>query len=293
MRLIGNAKGSSFFTQGELNVDSLVAGGIQVTNLRGPIWLEPNRVMLGSWTDPQLSGSGPRPVTAQVFGGTLSGDVNVALDESPRFAARVTLTDAKLADFAREAAPGLGRVSGRLHAGLSISGTAGQAHTYSGSGSVRLREADIYEVPLMLALLKLLRIRRPDSTAFTSSDIEFRVGGGRVYIDRADLNGDAVSLRGRGEIEFDRRVNMDFYTMVGRGDVRVPIITPVLGLASRQLLLIHLAGSLDHPEAEQKAFPGLNDTLQQLFPEAGDAPSPWKVPSPADALRRTGILPRR
>ncbi len=293
VRLVGNAKGSSFFTQGELNIDSLIASDIQVTNLRGPIWLEPNRVMLGSWTDPQLSGGGPRPVTAQVFGGTLSGDVNVSLGESPHFAARVTLTDANLAEFAREAAPGLGRVSGRMHAGLSISGTAGEAHTYSGSGSVRLREADIYEVPLMFALLKLLRIRRPDSTAFTSSDIEFRVGGGRVNIDRADLNGDAISLRGRGEIEFDRRVNMDFYTMVGRGDVRVPIITPALGLASRQLLLIHLAGSLDQPDAERKALPGLNDTLQQLFPEAGDAPSPWKIPSPADALRRTGILPRR
>ena len=139
-----------------------------------------------------------------------------------------------------------------------------------------------------------MSVRRPNKTAFNNSDIDFRIQGDRLYFDRLDFKGDAITLKGNGEMDLDRNLNLEFYTLVGRDEVRVPVITPMLGLASQQLLLIQVAGTLEHPELNKKAFPGLNDTLKQLFPEAQDAQT-WKGPtlvSPAEALRRSGLMRR-
>ena len=116
---------------------------------------------------------------------------------------------------------------------------------------MRLRDADLYEVPVMLALLKLLSIRRPDTTAFNNSDIDFRIQGDRFYFDRLDFKGDAITLKGNGEMDLDRNLNLQFYTLVGRDDIRVPVLTPMLGLASQQLLLIQVGGTVDKPELKQ------------------------------------------
>ena len=89
-----------------------------------------------------------------------------------------------------------------------------------------------------------------------------------IYLDRLDFHGDAITLKGTGEMDWQRHINLQFYTMVGRDEVQVPILRPLLGEASRQLMLIQVGGTLDAPEPTRQAFPGLNETLQQIFPEA-------------------------
>ena len=65
-----------------------------------------------------------------------------------------------------------------------------------------------------------------------------------------------------------RQLNLQFYTMVGRDELDVPVLRPLLGEASRQLMAIQVSGTLDRPQMTRQAFPGLNETLQQIFPEA-------------------------
>ncbi len=116
--------------------------------------------------------------------------------------------------------------------------------SWRGTGAIRLFEADIYEIPVMLALLKLLSIRQPDTTAFTNSEIDFRVQGEHVYLDRINFYGDAISLKGSGEMDLDRRIDLKFYSLVGRGELDMPIVRAVVRQASKQLLLIHVTGTL-------------------------------------------------
>jgi hypothetical protein len=140
-----------------------------------------------------------------------------------------------------------------------------------------------------------LSVKEPDTTAFTTADIDYRVQGDVIYMDHITLNGDLISLKGRGEMNLERQINLYFYSLVGRHDLHVPIVTPALGLASRQILLIHAGGTLDQPEVSRKAFPGINDTLQQMFPEVVNEPAPRapSLPRPREALERSGLLPRR
>jgi hypothetical protein len=160
-------------------------------------------------------------------------------------------------------------------------------------GKLWLRNADIYELPVMVALLKILSIKRPlDTTAFTASDIDFRINGEDVYLDRMVFDGDAISLKGTGEVNFDRRVHLNFYTLVGSESRRIPIVWPLLADASRRILMIEITGTLDEPVTTRHVLPGLNSTLQQLFSEELGGSPPNSPSGPPRASDRRSIFPR-
>ena len=50
---------------------------------------------------------------------------------------------------------------------------------------MRLRDADIYELSVVVALLKILRVKAPDRNAFSTSLVDFRIEGPRAYLDTA------------------------------------------------------------------------------------------------------------
>ena len=145
---------------------------------------------------------------------------------------------------------------------------AGLVDTLKGEGQVRLRQADIYQLPVMVALLSFLSLRPADTTAFTSSDIDFHVDGAQLYFDRIDFSGDAISLKGEGWMDLNRQINLSFYALVGRQEFQVPIVSALLAEASRNILRIQVAGSVDQPSVQRKALPELDETLQRIFPEA-------------------------
>jgi hypothetical protein len=129
---------------------------------------------------------------------------------------------------------------------------------------VRLRDADIYELPLVVAMLKMLRIKSPDLNAFGSSIVDFRIEGPRAYLDNIELSGDAISLVGNGEIDFDSNVHMTFRSIMGDSATQLPAMKRVLGGASGQFMLIHVDGTLPHPEMTSEAFPTLAAAIQKL-----------------------------
>ncbi len=295
VRLTGRYDQRGLQSRGELAIDSLDFHKVQLTRVSGPVSIDGSRVVFGAWTNLDQSAAPARQITASAFGGTLSGEAQVSLAGDGEFFVQGSLSDCDLARVSHEAMPQQRDITGKAHAGIRLTGNSKGTHTLRGEGVVRLRNADIYEVPLMISLLKLLSIREPDKTAFTTSDIDFRVQGDVVYFDRIDFNGDAISLKGRGEMNLQRHLNMYFYTMVGRQNLHLPIVRPAMGLASRQLMLIHVAGTLDQPELERKAFPGLNDTLQQIFPESPrkDPLPTTLLPKPNAATHPNNMLPRR
>ena len=122
----------------------------------------------------------------------------------------------------------------------------------------------------MVRTLKLVTGKPPDRTAFTSSDVDFRIEADRIYFDRIDFDGDAVSLDGRGEMSLDRQVSLTFGTTVGRDDYYTALVRPILKEAGRQLMVIEVSGTLDDPQVHRKPMPQLSERLQQIFPAEGE-----------------------
>ncbi len=268
VRLVGGADERGFACNGELEVDSVMVSGVQLTQVIGPLSVDGSRMLFGAWAQQANPQQLPRQITAKVFNGSVAGDAQVLFDTEQNFEVQAALTGADLASIAADKAPQRKELSGKAEGFVRLLGTRQGRHTWNGGGAIRLRDADIYEVPVMVSLLKLLSIRPPDKTAFTTADLDYRIQGEHIYLDRLDFHGDAITLKGTGEMDWQRHINLQFYTMVGRDEVQVPILRPLLGEASRQLMLIQVGGTLDAPEPTRQAFPGLNETLQQIFPEA-------------------------
>ena len=163
------------------------------------------------------------------------------------------------------------KISGTADAKVRLDGDQRGVDSLKGLGQIVLYDANIYEVPAMLAMLKLLKFKEPDTTAFTTSNMDFRVHGEDIYFDRIDFSGDSISLRGHGRMNLDTEIDFNFYTIVGRSEFVIPLISPLLGLASRQFLRIQIDGTLGQPNPPlREVLPGLSDALRQLFPELED-----------------------
>ncbi len=274
LRLAGQHDGRHYFSRGELSIDSFTWHDVQFTQLLGPIWIDDQRILLGTWVDrppaPQISGSSepsksaPRPLTAELFGGTATASAWIALAEIPHYGAHVELSAAELGEAARDMVPGRQNLRGKVWASADLRGAGRNTSTLGGRGRLALRDADIYELPLIVALLKILRIQEPDTNAFRSCDLKFRVEGNHIYFDPIHLSGDAISLEGAGEMDFQTAIRLTFRAMLGPTEERLPIIGDLLGGASEQIMLVRVGGTLQAPEVSKEAFPGVNQALQQL-----------------------------
>jgi hypothetical protein len=278
LHLEGQHDGQRLWSTGELEIDSLSFNDFWFTDLRGPLRIDDQQIILG--THALQRNVPPRRMTAKLYGGTVLGDLWVGLREQPHYVLQATLSDGDLERFAREQLVGKQRLKGRLNAGLVLSGRGAGLHAMEGYGEVGLREADIYELPLMVQLLSILSIRLPDNTGFTNSVAEFRIAGKHIYLDRIEFAGDAISLVGTGEMNLNSDIQATLSAIVGRSDWQLPVFKNVMGQASQQIMQIRVDGNLASPNIHREAFPGINQVLGQL--QAGMQPrvQPLPVPQP-------------
>jgi hypothetical protein len=262
IRLTGQSDGRSWRTQGDLALDSGMIRGIQLTAVQGPLVFDAEGVRLGAAA--ATSAGATRRLTARVAGGTLLVDGSVQTSATGGFGMTASLHDADLGRLMAETTGAGQRYKGRVHAGVELRGSRGGSHSLSGRGNVRLRDADLYELSVIMALFKILRIKAPDRNAFTSSLVDFRIEGPRAYLDNIELAGDAISLVGTGEVDFDGNLQLAFRSIMGDAQTQLPVMKRFLGGASGQFMLIHVGGTLAEPVTSTEAFPTLAAAVQKL-----------------------------
>lgn len=206
----------------------------------------------------------PGSLRSRMFGGNLKGDGWIAFGAVPKYGLHAELEGGSLVRCAQEMLPGKQNLRGTIYGVVDLRGQGRSTNLMQGRGSVQLRDADIYELPLMIALLKILSVRLPNTKAFSSSDIRFRIEGEHLYFDQLDFNGDAVSLLGKGEMDLQQNLRLTFHAILGRGELNMPVVREVFSGAGKQIMLIHVGGTLQNPEMRREALPGLNQALQQL-----------------------------
>ena len=289
VRLWGQTEGTGFKSRGELDLDSVTYQDFQFTDVRGPLLIDEKGVLLGRWSERGQPVADARRITASFYGGRLSADGWSTRGEPNRFNIYAELADADLQRLAGERFPGRQNLLGRVDGQINLQGAGRGWHNMSGEGSLQLREADIYELPQMVQLLSVLSMKPPAQTAFTTSQVDFDLVGGRFYFKRLQFVGDALSLYGRGEMDLERRVSANFYTMVGAH--RIPGLSELMGSASQQIMLVRASGTLDQLAITNEVFPGVNEFLQQLQTEL-QVPltgAPTTVPAPGTgAAKREG-----
>jgi hypothetical protein len=277
MRLVGRDDGTGAATAGELSIDSLVCNDFQLTNVHGPLWVDSSRCLLGEPAS-RLQGQPLRRMTADAYGGSLATNIELLHGDNPSYNVDLHLGGANLARFVNERLGGTHEMGGTVSGTLVLAGTGRSTQTLRGSGELHVVDANIYELPPLVAMLKVLYNRPPDVTAFNRCDMQFAIQGEHLHFQQLNLLGDAVSLYGNGDADLNRRLDLVFYTLIGRFD-QIPFWKTISGHVSKQTLQLKVVGTFEDPKIERKALPVVNDMLQQIQTELQEGASTM-TPSP-------------
>ena len=286
--LKGRHDSKATWSRGELAIDSMMFHGAQFVNVRGPLWIDSQNVFLGKWAEREPLSATQRHVTADLLGGSFQLNAWMQLRANTPFRIECALQHGDLATIAREAFQQSEELRGVTHATLRIEGNALGPHTYRGDGTLRLRDAQIYETPVMLALLSRLSITEPQSQGDTV-DVDYRIQGEHLYFDRVEFRGTAISLYGKeaGWMNLHGGMAMKFYAKVGRTESPFWLINRMMHEIGRQVLEIEVTGTIDNPEVTNKPFPELDETLQMIFNEDPAERLPPVIPTLGTARNRT------
>lgn len=274
LTLVGASDGHRLGTRGEFDLDSLHYRDVQLTNITGPLWFDDQRILLGGWVDhpkngapAPADGSSRRPMRslqARTLGGQVEGDGLIQFGQEVSYRFHAKLSNADLAECARDLTGGRQDMTGRVHAEASLWSTGLGLHNLEGKGSIRLTDANIYRLPLMIQLLKILAVREPDSTAFSQAEMEYAIKGNHIYLSRLNFRGDAISLEGAGEMDFAGNLDLSFHSRLGKNDRQLPVVRQVLGGAADQILVLRVTGNIEEPIVGREALPGVKRALEEL-----------------------------
>lgn len=279
VQLRGHWDQNAFYCGGELNIESLFRQNIQFTKVQGPIWIDNQQLILGGKADKLLrekldfqqtspqntSVVSARAISLHCMAGTLYGVFEMQFGYPSTFQSHVVLTDGHLEDCV--ILTGNNQLKGKIFGELTLSGTDSSMHSLRGKGNFHLVDADVYKLSVMMSLLKILSLKEVNDSGFSTGDTEFHIDGNHIYFDKIVFSGDAFSLIGKGEMDFKSQVKLVFYTVMGRNERNIPVVSPILHATGRQMLLITMKGPIQNPEISQKPLPGLNMAIQQMGEE--------------------------
>lgn len=272
VHLQGNSDGTQVNATGSISMDALTLRGIPVTRLNGPFALIGSNLYFGASVSevlPQVNQDDAVDMTANALSGKLyvsgHGKLNVG-----KFYVNVGLRSAELSLLMRDLGVDSATTEALCDADVNFAGIPWNPQTYEGHGRIHLSEAQLYQLPFMIRLMNAASVSASDDSAFQSADIRFQIDGDRIPLQVA-CDGDVLRLRGEGWTNLRRELELDLYSYVGR---RIPfrdVASPLLAESRyATFMLIEVGGSLDNPVMQRRAFPQIEATFQQIFPELAE-----------------------
>lgn len=210
------------------------------------------------------------PMQASAAGGTLGGTVEIHLGASrPRYRMLLTLSDADLSRMLSSLRPPAappGHERGRVFGRLALEGIVGEPASREAAGELLLDDAEVWELPITLLILQVLNLA-PDKNAFHEGRVQFYLEGDLLRLARIDLHGHALSLVGAGTYDLKSR-QLDLTLVAGSPQrLRIPVLTDLLESALRELMEVHVRGTLSAPSIRAAPFRGGKAFLEELFGE--------------------------
>lgn len=296
VRAVGTWDGSQPAMRGIIALDSVDVWGHQLTEVRGPFELNGRELIVGSrkmfpenrqQTPPSDNIDPSEHIRAKGFGATFTLDAEAILNESTDYRVKVDMRDGNLRQYAQRYMNGTSNLSGTMDGWVEFVGRGSNPEGIRGTGQLQIRQADLYELPMMVQIFKALSFVPPTTnSAFKYALTTFKIANGQFDFDEIDMVGDAFSLRGRGAAKFDGRLALDFYSEAPKGKFKIPILTEVVfDPLTRGWMGVTVGGTVQAPRAELVAVPQLDAALKQFlgaFPRPGTAPPPlllpWRAP---------------
>nr|MCU0712481.1 AsmA-like C-terminal region-containing protein [Pirellula sp.] len=184
-------------------------------------------------------------VTAETLSGKLYVSGVEPLD-GRRARYQVRLVEANLKDCLLDLGEPNPQTNGKLWMQCDLAGSFTNMSSLEGKGNVWLRNANLYQLPIMIRLFNLLSVR-PDQSAFDAVDIRFGIDGDRIPIEDLSLDGNLVSLRGSGWVNMRRALHLNLDANVSRRTIVGAVMRPLQREYPSNLFRIEVTGTTTDP----------------------------------------------
>jgi hypothetical protein len=279
VKLVGYAEDDLVRLAGEIQFDSAMVNGFQINDVKGPFFYDglvkqlyiglPAQKTLPIPPDiPQFQNfrrslwftgyNRAIPIAGKLFDGTFICDGVVAASNGISYSVNTSLFGTDVGKMAREVLPGTQKISGTMNCHTQFWGTGRKMETMSGRGKIELRNANIYEAPVMLRVLRELSIKPsvPGAGAFDKSDIDYTIKGNKIFFNPISFEGSLFSLTGNGEMRIDsQEVNLTMKTRLGNRRTHIPVVSDVLGWAGDQIIQLNVQGKISDPTVHRILLP--------------------------------------
>jgi hypothetical protein len=225
---------------------------------------------------------------ARLYSGDVAGSVRLHVGPDVAFDLDLTASEIDVEEFGRCNRLGPdAQLSGLAFARLSLSHKGSEHNRLEGGGWLDVPSGKMYNLPLLLDLLKVLSLRVPDKTAFEEAHARFRIQGQRVQVERLELFGAAISLSGQGTMNLDGSdLNLDFYAIWSRFVQWLPPgIDKIPGWFSQYLFKVKMRGRASGKvECIKEPVPVLVEPLTEILRRM-QGPKAGRVARPEDAAK--------
>lgn len=300
----GSFDGDAVDLTGSVNLQAAEVFGQRLMSIRGPFALRKDQVEIGT-RDALVGGPGAvtdppgvrvdQRLTADCLGGgLLTLDAQVALGDKPSYIGRTTLTGGRLEHFAHSArGGGMRNISGVMNGWVNFQGRGTESAGLEGRGRLRIEPAALYQLPVFMQMFQALTVIAPagtlDNTAFRSAQADFRIRNAGFEAFQPEgavvLTGDSLRLVGGGRVEFDGRLQLDFYTTPPRNAARlIPVVGQLLNAATTGWISVVVRGTTDRPDVRTVPLKVLDDGWRQMLEALG--PPPARTAGPLPGQRR-------
>lgn len=191
---------------------------------------------------------------APMFGGDVAGQVRVDFNSTVRYELNLTASQIDLKQFGKHNLGPKSELDGIAVGRLHLTGLGSGIDSLDGHGSIDVPTGKLYNLPLLLDLLKFLGLHWPDRTLFEELHALFGIHGNRVQLRKLDLLGNAISLSGKGEANLDGSdLQVDFYPTWRLESLLPPAIRTVPPAISKSILTIEMRGKIsEHSDKDLK-----------------------------------------
>jgi len=202
-------------------------------------------------------------IEGEFYGGRMEGFAAIGVEPGGRYALNLAVTDVDFEQLLREGFRLEHNISGgRLEGTLGLrSGSDGA----QASGFLRVTDAELYELPIVVRLLNVFRLAPAERTAFQKARVLYFLRGGRLFLGDIRLEGRAMNLYGAGVMEADGRLDLLFLTGKKDDDPLLPALSELMEGVRKQLVVVVVTGTLSEPNVEFRTLSAITAPIREVL----------------------------
>ncbi|GJM26060.1 MAG: hypothetical protein DHS20C16_24750 [Phycisphaerae bacterium] len=255
------SKQGVFNFDGQLTAPQVTIAKLGLENVRGSIKYDAQR---SQWSIGQLS--------AVVAGSTIGGELQTWTESGDtHYGGAFTFDHVPLEALTSAFSSGDNSANRKSIAGtvvgqVSIDGVLSDSSRRRAGGSFQVKEAELYKLPALLAILNVINLTLPKESAFQEINTEFYLSDDELQFRNLHLKGNALAMVGEGEMEWSTKsLDLKLTAISPKQGSKIPVVTELLEGASREVIEVRVTGTMNDPVATGRPFRTVSNALETLW----------------------------